>query len=222
MKIHNPADGTVISEVTADNAAAVRRKYELARAGQVKWARAADRQAPGDHRRVSRAGRRHARDARANAHPRGRQADPPVAQRTDRPARPDRLLPRRLDARAARRESPRRRRRQAGGADHARAPRRRRQHLGLELSVLRRQQRVRARARGRQCRALQALGVRHADGPPHRRDAARSGRAARRVRAGHRRRRHRRGAHPAAGRRRLLHRLVRDRREDRGRRRASG
>jgi acyl-CoA reductase-like NAD-dependent aldehyde dehydrogenase len=39
MKIVNPADGTVITEVTADNAAAVRRKYELARAGQRKWAK---------------------------------------------------------------------------------------------------------------------------------------------------------------------------------------
>ena len=39
MKISNPADGTVITEVTADNATAVRRKYELARAGQAKWAK---------------------------------------------------------------------------------------------------------------------------------------------------------------------------------------
>ena len=39
MKIVNPADGTVITEVTADNAMAVRRKYELARAGQAKWAK---------------------------------------------------------------------------------------------------------------------------------------------------------------------------------------
>ena len=39
MKIANPADGTVITEITADNASAVRRKYELARGGQPKWAR---------------------------------------------------------------------------------------------------------------------------------------------------------------------------------------
>jgi acyl-CoA reductase-like NAD-dependent aldehyde dehydrogenase len=39
MKISNPADGTVITEVTADNATAVRRKFELARAGQAKWAK---------------------------------------------------------------------------------------------------------------------------------------------------------------------------------------
>ena len=39
MKISNPADGTVITEVTTDNATAVHRKYELARTGQPKWAR---------------------------------------------------------------------------------------------------------------------------------------------------------------------------------------
>jgi acyl-CoA reductase-like NAD-dependent aldehyde dehydrogenase len=39
MKILNPADGSVITEVTADNATAVRRKYELSRAGQAKWAK---------------------------------------------------------------------------------------------------------------------------------------------------------------------------------------
>jgi acyl-CoA reductase-like NAD-dependent aldehyde dehydrogenase len=38
MKILNPATGSVIAEVTADNAAAVRRKYEAARAGQQRWA----------------------------------------------------------------------------------------------------------------------------------------------------------------------------------------
>jgi acyl-CoA reductase-like NAD-dependent aldehyde dehydrogenase len=38
MKIHNPATGAVITEVAADNAAAVRRKYEAARAGAGRWA----------------------------------------------------------------------------------------------------------------------------------------------------------------------------------------
>ncbi len=38
MKIANPATGSVIAEVAADNAAAVRRKYEAARAGQPRWA----------------------------------------------------------------------------------------------------------------------------------------------------------------------------------------
>jgi acyl-CoA reductase-like NAD-dependent aldehyde dehydrogenase len=39
MKITNPATGAVIADVAADNAAAVRRKYEVARAGQNRWAR---------------------------------------------------------------------------------------------------------------------------------------------------------------------------------------
>ena len=38
MKITNPATGSVIAEVAADNAAAVKRKYEAARAGQARWA----------------------------------------------------------------------------------------------------------------------------------------------------------------------------------------
>ena len=38
MKITNPATDLVIAEVAADNAAAVRRKYEAARAGQRRWA----------------------------------------------------------------------------------------------------------------------------------------------------------------------------------------
>jgi acyl-CoA reductase-like NAD-dependent aldehyde dehydrogenase len=39
MKITNPATGAVIADVAVDNAAAVRRKYEVARAGQDRWAR---------------------------------------------------------------------------------------------------------------------------------------------------------------------------------------
>jgi acyl-CoA reductase-like NAD-dependent aldehyde dehydrogenase len=39
MKITNPATGAVIANVAADNAAAVRRKYEAARAGQSAWAK---------------------------------------------------------------------------------------------------------------------------------------------------------------------------------------
>jgi acyl-CoA reductase-like NAD-dependent aldehyde dehydrogenase len=38
MKITNPATGSVIADVAADNAAAVRRKYDAARAGQRRWA----------------------------------------------------------------------------------------------------------------------------------------------------------------------------------------
>ncbi len=39
MKITNPATGAVIANVASDNAAAVRRKYEAARAGQGPWAK---------------------------------------------------------------------------------------------------------------------------------------------------------------------------------------
>ena len=38
MKITNPATGAVIADVAADNAGAVRRKYDAARAGQARWA----------------------------------------------------------------------------------------------------------------------------------------------------------------------------------------
>ena len=48
-----------------------------------------------------------------------------------------------------------------------RAAGRDRQHLGLELSLFRRQQRLRAGAAGRQRRALQALRVRHARAAAH-------------------------------------------------------
>ncbi|NDP41679.1 MAG: aldehyde dehydrogenase family protein [Aromatoleum sp.] len=39
MKIMNPATGAVIADVSAENSTAVRRKYELARAGQARWAK---------------------------------------------------------------------------------------------------------------------------------------------------------------------------------------
>ena len=39
MKIVNPASGAVIADVAADSAAAVRRKYQAARAGQAAWAK---------------------------------------------------------------------------------------------------------------------------------------------------------------------------------------
>jgi acyl-CoA reductase-like NAD-dependent aldehyde dehydrogenase len=44
MKIVNPATGAVIADIAADNAAAVRRKYEAARAGQLRWAKVPIRQ----------------------------------------------------------------------------------------------------------------------------------------------------------------------------------
>ena len=39
MKIVNPASGVVIADIASDNAAAVKRKYEAARAGQRRWAK---------------------------------------------------------------------------------------------------------------------------------------------------------------------------------------
>ena len=39
MKITNPATGAVLADVATDNAAAVRRKYDVARAGQTRWAK---------------------------------------------------------------------------------------------------------------------------------------------------------------------------------------
>jgi acyl-CoA reductase-like NAD-dependent aldehyde dehydrogenase len=39
MKVRNPADGTPLADVAVDTAAAVRRKYQRARAGQAAWAR---------------------------------------------------------------------------------------------------------------------------------------------------------------------------------------
>ena len=208
MKIVNPATGAVIADIAADNAAAVRRKYEAARAGQRPLGEGADQEAARSHRQVPRADRRDARDARAHADARGGQAHPPIAQRAHRPPRADRLLPGRVRARAARGKGPRRRQAEDGRADHARAARRRRQHLGVELSVLRRRQRVRPRADRRQRRAVQAVGVRDAHGPFDRGDAARSGHSARRVRPGRRRRRDRRRADAPAGRRRVLHRFL--------------
>ena len=38
MKIHNPATGAVLADVAADNAKAVRAKYDRARAAQPRWA----------------------------------------------------------------------------------------------------------------------------------------------------------------------------------------
>ena len=67
MKITNPATGAVIADVAADNAAAVRRKYEAARAGAGPLGADADAEAPRGDREVPRADRRDARDARADA-----------------------------------------------------------------------------------------------------------------------------------------------------------
>ena len=219
MKIVNPATGAVIADVAADSAAAVREKYEMARAGQPAWARVPLRKRLAAIAGLSRSDRGDARNARAHAHRGGRQADPPIAQRVEWPPDADRLLSRRVGEDVARGEGLRRRRAEARRADQPRAARRHRQHLGVELPLFRGQQRVRPGADRRQCGALQAVRIRDAHRPAHRRNAARGRRPDRRVRAGDRRRRHRRcAAAPAAG-RRLLHRLVWHGCKHRGRRR---
>ena len=103
-----------------------------------------------------------------------------------------RFLPRRDRARAGARA--RARRGHARGARLPRAARRRGQHLGVELSVVRGQQRVRAGARRRQRGALQALGARHPHRTGNRAPAARERRARGRVHPGDRRGRGGRGA----------------------------
>ncbi len=175
----------------------------------------ADQETPGGHPQIPRAPDRTPTRARAHVDAGSRQADSPVAQRAQWPDRQDRLLPGRDRACAARRESLCRPGWQDGGAHRPRAAGRRREHLGVELSVFRRRQRVRARARGRQRGALQAVGVRHADRPAYRRSSALGGRARRRIHRGHRRRQDRHRFAAATRRRRLLHRLVWHRREDR-------
>ena len=99
MKITNPATGAVIADVATDNAAAVRRKYEVARAGQVRWAKGPSRSGS-PRSRCSATGSRDAGDARADADARDRQADPPVAQRVNG-LLARRLLHRRVGPRAA-------------------------------------------------------------------------------------------------------------------------
>ena len=125
----------------------------------------------GAHRRPQ-GGHRAVRPARAGAH-RGPGRDPhrrdgqahhAVAQRGQGAPGADRLLPRQRAQGPLRGGGGRGRRRPRGGEDLLRADRRRRQHLGLELPVLRRLQRLRARAAHRQRRAVQAVGVR----VPHR------------------------------------------------------
>ena len=174
------------------------------------------------HRALPRRRRRpSSRRSRATLTAGGRQADRAVAQRAERLPRPDRLLPGRGRARRPAAETVSSTTAAMTRAHRPRPARRRRQHLGLELSVLRRRQRLRAGAPDRQRGALQAVRVRHADGTAHRPPAARCRHSRRRLQS----RSSARGEVGAAllaqrRRRRLLHRLVRDRREDRRRRAA--
>ena len=175
--------------------------------------------AQGLHRALSHAARRAGRIARGHADVRSRQADSPVAQRDQRLARANRFLSR--SGRAEHRDRDRVLRGRNDRADRPRAARRHRQHLGLELPVFRRRQRVRSGAADRQCGALQAVGIRRADGDAHRTAAARRGLACGSLRRVDRCRRGRHRIARAEDRRRFLHRLLRHRCAHRRGRRAA-
>jgi hypothetical protein len=152
MKIINPATGEPIAEIEEDLRTSVRKKYERARAAQGDWAALPLKNAR-RHPRLPGAGRRDAGHAGTHADPRGRQADRQSRNELNG------LLPR-LDfflAEAAgvlREEKVFADVKQNLEEHISRAARRRSQHLGMELSVFRRRQRVRAGAAGRQRRAL--------------------------------------------------------------------
>ena len=139
--------------------------YAAARAAQPRWAATADAQA---HRTRSRSFASCVVATHETlAHTLTQEVGKPIRQSRNELnglLGAHRLLPRRdRRARCASEKVLRRRGAEARGAHHARAARRRRQHLGVELSVLRRQQRVRAGARRRQRGAVQAVGIRDAD-----------------------------------------------------------
>ena len=220
MKITNPATGGVLLDVAADD--------REVRRGQVRGAPARRSRAWAAHAGQDAARLRSASSARCVVD-RLDELARTLTQEVGKPIRQSRNELNGLLARASTSSSPRRRRRCARrrcsptrgrtrGAHRPRAAGRDRQHLGVELSVFRRRQRVRAGARRRQRGAVQALGVRDAHractsptcctrracprtcSSPVIGDGATGGDAA-----------------AAAGRRRVLHRLLRDGREDRGR-----
>ena len=178
LKVVNPATGEVIREVAEDAPEAVARKFAKARARPEGMGARRARRPQGGHRAL--------RPARAGAqrgpgrHPdRARWASPSRSRATS-----SRALQGRIDFflanvhKVARRGGGRARRADGrGGEDLLRAARRGRQHLGLELPVLRGLERLRARAAHRQRRALQAVGVRDPHRARHRRADARGGRA---------------------------------------------
>ena len=176
-QIVNPANGERSPSVPADDAASVAAKAGARARGAAGVGGDAARRAQGAASRAF--APRVVRELETLAATLTREVGKPigaVAQRAERPARP------RIDfflaevERGDRRRDGVRRRRHAR-AHRPRAARRGRQHLGLELPVLRRRQRVRAGAADRQRGALQAVGVRDADRPAHRPAAARGRRA---------------------------------------------
>ena len=164
LEVINPANGDAIAELAADYAKTVAAKYAAARAAQPAWAARAARAPPGDDRSGSAPRSSPNRDKLAAILT--AEVGKPITQSRNELnglLAAHRLLPRATPPHTLRRAD-RARRRRHGRAHRARAARRGRQHLGLELPVLRRRQRVRARAARRQRGALQAVRVRDAHG----------------------------------------------------------
>ena len=213
LTITNPATGALIAARRRRRPRDVAAQYERRAPRSPRWAATPMRRRIARDREVPRARRRADRSARADADAGGRQADPPVAQRAQRTARPPRFLPRRIGARAAREKvfADRRKSSRSGSrtSRSASSPTSRRGTIRTSSAatcscrrslagnaVLYKPSEF-ATLTGRHIADLL-----HAAGVPRRR-----------VRAGHRRRRDGRGAAAPARRRRVLHRLVRHRRK---------
>ena len=222
MKIVNPATGAVIADIAADNAAAVRRKYEAARAGQVRWAKVPIRKRLDAIARFrERIVAMHETLARTLTHEVGK----PIRQSSNEL---NGLLGR-IDFFLA--ESARALREEKVHADAEQKMDERITHepLGViaNISAWNYPYFVGSNVFVPALIAGNAVLYKPSEfatltGLVDRGDAARGGRPARRVRAGRGRRRDRRGADAPAGRRRVLHRLLRHRRARSPRPRAGG
>ena len=169
LKLINPATARRSTRFAADDAASVARKAAQAREAQPAWAARPARRAQGRHRAAF--APPWSSELETLAATLTREVGKPIAQSRNELngflARIDFFLDQveRGDGAADACFDD-------GGDDRThrpRAARRRRQHLGLELPVLRRLQRLRAGAAHRQRGALQAVRVRGAHRPAHRR-----------------------------------------------------
>jgi hypothetical protein len=191
LKIVNPATQSLLAKIPVDTAASIKRKYRLARAAQPAWARLPALQRIDALKRFREA-LREQRETLAQILT--SEVGKPIAQSRNELAGVLGRIDFFVDNAAEMLKDEvvfRRRRREARGKNQFRAARRRRQHFGVELSVLRGRERVRAGAADRERGAVQAVRVCDADRTGDSKVAARSGRAGRRVRAGGRRRRSR-------------------------------
>ena len=94
LKVTNPANGSRIATLPADDAKSVKAKYERARAAQPAWARVRMKQRLEAIARFRELVVADSRAPRARAHLRGRQADRAGAERAEGRAAAHRLLPR--------------------------------------------------------------------------------------------------------------------------------